>query len=162
MALNVTFDGYSYFGDNSISNSNVSYQAYFYKVNSGSSTSAWNTVRTVESTGYWNVNLGDGDWLGQTGVASSGDIVILDEPTNDVDPLRRRLLWQEVRSLAERDSAVLLVTHNVLEAERAVDRIAIIDQGNVKGMGTSPRARVYRWLVCSFKPHHTNRHRLLA
>jgi ABC-2 type transport system ATP-binding protein len=65
-----------------------------------------------------------------------GKIVILDEPTNDIDPLRRRLLWQEVQALAKRGSAVLLVTHNVLEAERVVDRLAIIDQGRVRGIGT--------------------------
>jgi ABC-2 type transport system ATP-binding protein len=65
-----------------------------------------------------------------------GKVVILDEPTNDIDPLRRRLLWQEVQALARQGSAVLLVTHNVLEAERVVDRLAIVDQGRVRGMGT--------------------------
>ncbi|MGD0779575.1 MAG: ABC transporter ATP-binding protein [Dehalococcoidales bacterium] len=65
-----------------------------------------------------------------------GRIVILDEPTNDVDPLRRRTIWQEVQELAKRGSAVLLVTHNILEAERVVDRLAIVDLGKVKGMGT--------------------------
>lgn len=65
-----------------------------------------------------------------------GKIVILDEPTNDIDPLRRRLLWQEVRTLVSLGSSVLLVTHNVLEAERAVDRLAIIDKGKVLKMGT--------------------------
>ncbi|MFC2026891.1 ABC transporter ATP-binding protein [Chloroflexota bacterium] len=66
-----------------------------------------------------------------------GRIVILDEPTNDIDPVRRRLLWHEVRSLADTGSAILLVTHNVLEAERAVDRLTIIDQGRVIGTGTA-------------------------
>jgi ABC-2 type transport system ATP-binding protein len=65
-----------------------------------------------------------------------GKIVIFDEPTNDIDPLRRRLLWQEVQNLAKQGSAVLLVTHNVLEAERVVDRLAIIDEGRVRGIGT--------------------------
>lgn len=65
-----------------------------------------------------------------------GQVTILDEPTNDVDPLRRRLLWQQVRLLADRGSAVLLVTHNVLEAERSVDRLAIIDRGKVIDSGT--------------------------
>lgn len=65
-----------------------------------------------------------------------GQVTILDEPTNDVDPLRRRLLWGQVRQLADRGSAVLLVTHNVLEAERSVDRLAIIDHGRVVGSGT--------------------------
>ncbi len=68
--------------------------------------------------------------------AVPGRIVILDEPTNDVDPLRRKMLWKQVRSLADAGSAVLLVTHNVLEAERCVDRLAIIDGGKVVGSGT--------------------------
>lgn len=66
-----------------------------------------------------------------------GKIVVLDEPTNDIDPLRRKLLWQQVRALANDGSAVLLVTHNVLEAERCVDRLAIIDSGRVVLSGTA-------------------------
>ncbi len=65
-----------------------------------------------------------------------GQVVILDEPTNDVDPVRRRLLWSQVRTLADQGAAVLLVTHNVLEAERAVDRLAILDHGRVLVEGT--------------------------
>jgi ABC-2 type transport system ATP-binding protein len=65
-----------------------------------------------------------------------GRIVILDEPTNDVDPLRRKLMWQLVRALADDGAAVVLVTHNVLEAERCVDRLAIIDGGRVVAQGT--------------------------
>ncbi len=65
-----------------------------------------------------------------------GRVVILDEPTNDVDPLRRRLLWQQVRELGDLGIAVLLVTHNVLEAEKAVDRLAIIDNGRLLAEGT--------------------------
>lgn len=65
-----------------------------------------------------------------------GRVVILDEPTNDIDPLRRLLLWQEVRGLVAMGSTVLLVTHNILEAERAVDRLAIMDGGKVVAAGT--------------------------
>jgi ABC-2 type transport system ATP-binding protein len=65
-----------------------------------------------------------------------GPLVILDEPTNDVDPLRRRLLWDEVRGLGEQGVGVLLVTHNVLEAEKAVDRLAIVDGGRLIAEGT--------------------------
>lgn len=65
-----------------------------------------------------------------------GRLVILDEPTNDVDPLRRRLLWQQIRALASAGSGVLLVTHNVLEAERCVDRLAILDAGRVVRSGS--------------------------
>ena len=64
-----------------------------------------------------------------------GRVVVLDEPTNDVDPLRRRALWTQIRRLADDGAAVLLVTHNVLEAERCVDRLAIIGGGRVLAQG---------------------------
>jgi ABC-2 type transport system ATP-binding protein len=67
---------------------------------------------------------------------SPGRVVMLDEPTNDVDPVRRRLLWRQVRTLADHGAAVLLVTHNVIEAERSVDRLAILDRGRVIAEGT--------------------------
>ena len=63
-------------------------------------------------------------------------LLVLDEPTNDVDPVRRRLLWQEIRREADAGAAVLLVTHNVNEAERAVDHLVIMDQGKVVATGT--------------------------
>jgi ABC-2 type transport system ATP-binding protein len=65
-----------------------------------------------------------------------GRIVFLDEPTNDVDPLRRRLLWDRIRAIADEGSAVFLVTHNVLEAEKSVDRLAVIDGGRLLAEGT--------------------------
>jgi len=64
-----------------------------------------------------------------------GKVVVLDEPTNDVDPLRRRVLWELVREVADAGSAVLLVTHNVHEAERAVDSLVIMDGGRVVAAG---------------------------
>lgn len=94
-----------------------------------------------------------GEWLGQDGARLSGgvkrlvsfcmaavtpgQVVMLDEPTNDVDPVRRRLLWAEVRALAAEGAAVLLVTHNVTEAERSVDRLAILDRGRTIVEGTA-------------------------
>jgi ABC-2 type transport system ATP-binding protein len=70
-------------------------------------------------------------------VVQPGRLVVLDEPTNDVDPVRRRLLWQQIRLRAdERGCAVLLVTHNVREAERVVDHLAILDRGVVLAADT--------------------------
>jgi hypothetical protein len=77
MALNVTLDGYAYNGDGSLGNSNIAYQAYFHKVNGGSSSSTWNNTRIIEATGYWNINLGDGDWLTQDGSAAANDLIVV-------------------------------------------------------------------------------------
>jgi ABC-2 type transport system ATP-binding protein len=65
-----------------------------------------------------------------------GRVVILDEPTNDVDPRRRRLLWEQIRLMGDQGAAVFLVTHNVLEAEKSVDRLAIINEGRLIAEGT--------------------------
>ena len=65
-----------------------------------------------------------------------GALVILDEPTNDVDPARRRPLWSAIRAMATQGPAVLLVTHNVREAEHAVDELVILDRGAVRAAGT--------------------------
>lgn len=70
-------DGFAYMESGSLSVSTVAYQAYFYKANAGSSPSKWNNKRIVEATGYWNINLGDGDWLTQDGSASTGDHIIV-------------------------------------------------------------------------------------
>src|SRR4051812_19307729 len=70
-----------------------------------------------------------------------GRVVVLDEPTNDVDPLRRRALWQQIRRLADDGAGVLLVTHNVLEAERCVDRLAIVAGGRVRAIGAPGRLK---------------------
>ena len=47
------------------------------------------------------------------------------------------MLWEEIRRLGEAGTAVLLVTHNVLEAEKSVDRLAIINEGRLIAEGTS-------------------------
>lgn len=73
--------------------------------------------------------------------ARPGRVVMLDEPTNDVDPVRRRLLWEQIRALADQGCAVLLVTHNVAEAERSVDRIVVLGSGKVLAEGTAAQLR---------------------
>ncbi|MCL1990151.1 MAG: ABC transporter ATP-binding protein [Defluviitaleaceae bacterium] len=59
------------------------------------------------------------------------DIMILDEPTNDVDPVRRRYLWKEINALKEQGKTILLVTHNIKEAENIVDHAIILDKGKI-------------------------------
>jgi hypothetical protein len=74
---NITFDGFAYLSDNSISAGTVYYQAYFFDNGTASSPSKWNNVRIVESTGYYNINLGDSDWLGVSGIALENSIVLI-------------------------------------------------------------------------------------
>ncbi|MER6571284.1 ABC transporter ATP-binding protein [Streptomyces sp. NPDC001093] len=59
-------------------------------------------------------------------------LLVLDEPTTGMDPVARRAVWAAVdRRRAEHGTTVLLVTHNVIEAETVLDRVAVVDQGRV-------------------------------
>jgi ABC-2 type transport system ATP-binding protein len=59
-------------------------------------------------------------------------LLVLDEPTTGMDPVARRAVWSAVdRRRAEHGATVLLVTHNVIEAETVLDRVAVLDQGRV-------------------------------
>lgn len=58
-------------------------------------------------------------------------IILLDEPTNDVDPVRRKLVWNYMRKLARNGHIVLVVTHNLLEVEQYADRYLLLDQGRL-------------------------------
>ena len=59
-------------------------------------------------------------------------LLVLDEPTTGMDPVARRAVWSAVdRRRAEHGTTVLLVTHNVIEAETVLDRVAVMDRGRV-------------------------------
>ncbi|MEU6733070.1 ABC transporter ATP-binding protein [Streptomyces physcomitrii] len=59
-------------------------------------------------------------------------LLVLDEPTTAMDPVARRAVWAAVdRRRAEYGTTVLLVTHNVIEAETVLDRVAVLDRGRV-------------------------------
>ena len=65
-------------------------------------------------------------------VVDKPSIVVLDEPTNDVDPLRRSLIWKYLRYLANSGTTVIIVTHNLFEVERYADRYLLFDKGCIK------------------------------
>ncbi|MCL1935209.1 MAG: ABC transporter ATP-binding protein [Defluviitaleaceae bacterium] len=58
-------------------------------------------------------------------------IILLDEPTNDVDPTRRKLIWRYLKNLASNGHIVIIVTHNLLEVEQYADRYVMLDKGKV-------------------------------
>jgi len=62
-------------------------------------------------------------------------VLILDEPEAGLDPQSRILIRDLIRSLA-REKTVIITTHNMDEAERLADRVAIIDQGRLLEQGS--------------------------
>ncbi|GIV03946.1 MAG: hypothetical protein KatS3mg015_2776 [Fimbriimonadales bacterium] len=73
--LNITFDGYILHAGAGVPN--AYYQAYFQSRNAGSSSSRWGPVKQADANGYYNFNLGDGDFLTQDGTAQVNDRVII-------------------------------------------------------------------------------------
>ena len=63
-------------------------------------------------------------------------LLMLDEPTVGVDPQSRNAILESVEQLSAEGMAVLYTTHYMEEAERLCDRVAIIDEGEIKAEGT--------------------------
>lgn len=67
-----------------------------------------------------------------TALVGERPVLVLDEPTTGMDPVARRAVWAAVdRRRAEQGATVLLVTHNVIEAETVLDRVAVLEHGRV-------------------------------
>lgn len=94
--------------------------------------------------------LSGGQWrLATFATALIGDrpVLVLDEPTNELDPTNRRMVWDLLLELRrEQGRTIILVTHNVLEAERVIERVGIINHGRIIALGTPSelKARVDR------------------
>ena len=59
------------------------------------------------------------------------EVLILDEPTEGLDPQSRTALWEELERISAEGTTMLLTTHYMEEAERLCTRLAIIDNGHV-------------------------------
>jgi ABC-2 type transport system ATP-binding protein len=74
-------------------------------------------------------------------VVAPTPLMCLDEPSNELDPLMRRRVWDLVGELRQAGRLVLLVSHNVLEAEAVLDRVLILHRGRVFAAGTPEALR---------------------
>jgi ABC-2 type transport system ATP-binding protein len=65
------------------------------------------------------------------------EIVVLDEPSEGLDPQSRRVLWKYIRSMRdEQGKTVILTTHLMDEADHLSDRIGIVDHGKLIRLDT--------------------------
>src|SRR4051812_43100862 len=66
------------------------------------------------------------------------ELVLLDEPTNGLDPQARHLLWERLYQLKGQGVTQILTTHFMDEAEQLCDRLLILDHGVIVA-GGAPR-----------------------
>jgi osmoprotectant transport system ATP-binding protein len=75
-------------------------------------------------------------------LAADPPVLLMDEPFGALDPLTRRRLQDEFRDLQARlRKSVVLVTHDVPEALRLGDDVAVMDRGRVVQSGTPREIR---------------------
>jgi ABC-2 type transport system ATP-binding protein len=75
------------------------------------------------------------------------DVLFLDEPTAGLDPIAARRVHAMITHLShEERRTVLLCTHNLVEAQRLCDRVAVLDHGRLVALGTPAElARELGW-----------------
>jgi osmoprotectant transport system ATP-binding protein len=75
-------------------------------------------------------------------LAADPPLLLMDEPFGALDPLTRRRLQDEFRGLQARlGKTVVLVTHDVAEAFRLGERVAVMHAGRVVQEGTAEEIR---------------------
>jgi osmoprotectant transport system ATP-binding protein len=81
---------------------------------------------------------GEGQRVGVArALAADPPVLLMDEPFGALDPIARRAMQREFLDWKKRlGKAVLLVTHDLREAFRLADRVAILDRGRVRQVGT--------------------------
>lgn len=70
-----------------------------------------------------------------TALLSDPDLIVLDEPTVGIDPSLRVDIWDQLRTLADQDKAVVITTHVMDEAEKC-DRVGLIIDGKLFAIGS--------------------------
>ena len=60
-------------------------------------------------------------------------LLIMDEPTNALDPLAQKLLYDVLNELRDERTTVLFSSHNLPEVERIADRVGILRSGSLVG-----------------------------
>jgi ABC-2 type transport system ATP-binding protein len=65
-------------------------------------------------------------------LATSPELLVLDDPTLGLDPVARRAFFEEViRELADRGTTVFLTTHDLAGIEPIADRVGILKEGRL-------------------------------
>ena len=65
-------------------------------------------------------------------ICTRPEVLILDEPVDGLDPVMRRQVWSLILSdVAQRETTVLISSHNLRELEDICDHVGIMDHGKM-------------------------------
>jgi ABC-2 type transport system ATP-binding protein len=75
-------------------------------------------------------------------------LLFLDEPTSGLDPEAAQQVNELIAGLSQRSGqTIVLATHNLLEAQRLCDRVAIMNKGHILAMGSLKELTRKLWPV---------------
>ena len=63
-------------------------------------------------------------------------ILILDEPTSDLDPILRKHVWELIKIIRSKGTTIILSSHHLTEIEHLCDRIAVLKGGTFVEINT--------------------------
>src|SRR5690242_18774598 len=75
------------------------------------------------------------------GLMHRPSVLLLDEPTTGLDPGARRDLWIYLDQLRAQESVSIIVTTHLMEEAEHCDRLAILNLGEIVGLGTPAELR---------------------
>ena len=70
-------------------------------------------------------------------LAMQPGLLLLDEPTAELDPIGARSLWELVRALAKEGTAILVATSDLDALPAVADRVVWLDRGRVQVIGSA-------------------------
>jgi ABC-2 type transport system ATP-binding protein len=93
-------------------------------------------LRDVAATPFRRLSGGERQRLGfALALVGRPDVLVLDEPTAGMDPQVRAVVRARIEAERARGTAVLVTTHELGDAERLADRIAILVEGRIVAAG---------------------------
>lgn len=72
-------------------------------------------------------------------IAMKPEVIILDEPTSQLDPQGREEVFQAVQKLSKQGITIIMVEHNMEKIAAYSDRIALLDNGELIAIDTPKR-----------------------
>ncbi len=69
------------------------------------------------------------------------DVVVMDEPTTGLDPLMQQKVYDHLMALRQEGKTIFISTHNIMEAQKVCDRVAIIRNGRIVAIEGVPQLR---------------------
>jgi osmoprotectant transport system ATP-binding protein len=91
-------------------------------------------------------------------LAADPDVILMDEPFGALDPITRSKIQEEFISLKRSlGKTIIIVTHDLAEALRLGDRIALVHQGSIEQLGTADellKSPANEFVKSFFSSHH--------